>query len=100
MHDLRRISPRIDVEAMCWEGEREISALIVDVSTQGVRLERPYLRDRTAYEAPLQFQVPGIDEVMWAKGDVVSDRLVPVRAIGGPVRLIRRPVYRFAPRAS
>src|SRR5437867_5341037 len=100
MHDLRRISPRIDVEAMCWEGEREIRALIVDVSTQGVRLERPYLGDRIAYEAPLQFEVPGIDEVMWAKGDVVFDRLVPVRVNGGPFGLIRRTGYRIATAAS
>lgn len=98
MHDLRRVSPRIDIEALCWEvvDERETSALIVDISTQGARIERPYLGGRIQREAPLQFEVPGIDEVMWAKGDVVFDRLVPVRANGGPFGLIRRTGYHIA----
>jgi len=102
MQDLRRISPRIDIEALCWEvvDERETSALIVDISTQGARIERPYLGGRIQREAPLQFEVPGIDEVMWAKGEVVFDRLVPVRANGGPFGLIRRTGYRIAVAAA
>jgi len=40
---------------------------------------------------PLQIEVPGIDEVMWAKGDVVFDKLVQARnGTGGPFGLIRR----------
>ena len=98
MRDLRRVSPRIDVEALCWEvvGERESSALIVDLSTEGARVERPYIGGRIETEVPLQLEVPGIDEVMWARGDVVFDRLVQARTSGGPFGLIRRTGYRIA----
>ncbi len=97
MRDLRRVSPRIDVEALCWEvvGERESSALIVDLSTEGARVERPYIGGRIETEVPLQLEVPGIDEVMWARGDVVFDRLVPSKT-SGPFGLIRRTGYRIA----
>jgi hypothetical protein len=98
MRDLRRVSPRIDVEALCWEviGDRERSALLVDVSTEGARVERPYIGGRIEYEVPLQIEVPGIDEVMWARGDVMFDKVVPAKANGGPFGLIRRTGYRIA----
>jgi hypothetical protein len=114
-HDLRRASPRIDVEALCWEtvGDRETSALLVDVSTHGARVERPYIGGRIEYEVPLQIELPGIDEVMWARGDVMFDELVPVRSLlaadapttgvtkpGGPFGLIRRTGYRIAVAAA
>jgi hypothetical protein len=46
---------------------------------------------------PIQLEVPGIDEVMWARGDVVFDQLVPTRApTGGPFGLLRRTGIRIA----
>jgi hypothetical protein len=98
MRDPRRISPRIDVEALCWElvGERETSAIAVDLSTEGLRIERPFIGGRIEREVPLQLEVPGIDEVMWAKGDVVFDRLVQDKVHGGPFGLIRRTGFRIA----
>jgi hypothetical protein len=97
MMDPRRASPRIGVEALCWEliGDREFSSLIVDLSTDGARVERPYVGGRIAREVPLQIEVPGIDEVMWAKADVVFDQLVPDRT-AGPFQLLRRTGYRLA----
>lgn len=98
MRDHRRVSPRIDVEALCWEvvGEHERSALLVDVSTEGARVERPYIGGRIEYEVPLQIEVPGIDEVMWARGDVASDWLIPTRSpAGGPLGFMRRTGYRL-----
>ena len=97
MRDHRRISPRIDVEALCWEiiGDRENSALAVDLSTEGLRIERPYLGGRIEPEVPIQLEVPGIDEVMWAKADVVFDRLVPAKD-QGPFGLLRRTGFRIA----
>jgi hypothetical protein len=98
MHDPRRVSPRIGVEALCWEviGDHERSALVVDLSTEGARVERPFLGGRLDREVPLELEVPGIDEVMWARGDVVFDRIVPAPAQGGPFGLIRRTGYRIA----
>ena len=102
MRDPRRISPRIDVEALCWEiiGEKETSALAVDLSTEGLRIERPYLGGRIEREMPLQLEVPGIDEVMWAKADVVFDKVVQANVNGGPFGLIRRTGFRIALAAS
>src|SRR6478609_9265261 len=98
MRDLRRVSPRIEVEAMCWEviEDKETSALAVDLSTEGLRIERPFIGGRIERAVPLQLEVPGIDEVMWAKGDVVFDKLVQARVNGGPFGLIRRTGYRIA----
>ena len=89
--DPRRTSPRIDVEAMCWElvGDREISSLVVDLSSDGARLERPFVGGRIAREVPLQLEIPGIDEVMWAPGDVVFDQVV-AGPDKGPFGLVRR----------
>jgi hypothetical protein len=99
MYDLRRSSPRIGVEALCWEvvGDREVSSMVVDLSSDGARVERPFLGGRIQREVPLQIEVPGIDEVMWARGDVVFDHLVQTRApSGGPFGLLRRTGYRIA----
>lgn len=89
--DPRRTSPRIDVEALCWEliGEREVSSFVVDLSSDGARLERPFTGGRIAREVPLQLEIPGIDEVMWARGDVVFDQIVAAPD-KGPFGLMRR----------
>lgn len=99
MRELRRESPRIDVEAMCWEivDGRETSSLAVDLSTMGLRVERPYVGGPTLREVPLQLEIPGIDEVMWAKADACFDTVVPTSAPGGGrFGLIRRTGYRIA----
>lgn len=77
-------------------GDREASAIAVDLSTEGLRIERPFVGGRIEREVPLQLEVPGIDEVMWAKGDVVFDRLVQDKLHGGPFGLIRRTGFRIA----
>ncbi len=99
MRDFRRESPRIDVEAMCWEivDGRETSSLAVDLSTAGLRVERPYVGGPTLREVPLQLEIPGIDEVMWAKADACFDTIVPSHTpAGGRFGLIRRTGYRIA----
>ncbi len=95
--DPRRTSPRIDIEALCWElvADHEVSSLIVDLSSEGARLERPFLGGRIEKEVPLQIEIPGIDEVMWAKGDVVFDHLVPAKD-QGPFGLLRRTGYHIS----
>jgi hypothetical protein len=76
---------------MCWElvERHEVSCLAVDLSMMGLRIERPYFGGLTRHQVPLQIEVPGIDEVMWARGDAVSDIVVP----GGPTGLVRRTGY-------
>ncbi|MBK9034436.1 MAG: PilZ domain-containing protein [Myxococcales bacterium] len=90
--DLRRMMPRIDVETFCSElvGGRDRPGLVVDLSPEGARLERPYVGGPTPREIVLELEVPEIDEVIWARGEVCFDRLdqaPPGR--GGALGLIR-----------
>jgi hypothetical protein len=99
MRDHRREGPRIDIEALCWElvDDHETSGLTVDLSSLGLCVERPYTGGPTRREVPLQLEVPGIDEVMWAKGDACFDVLVASDTpAGGALGLIRRTGYRIA----
>jgi hypothetical protein len=103
MREFRRESPRIGVEALCWElvGGQEISGIAVELSSLGVRLERPYTGGPTRREVPLQLEVPGIDEVMWANAGACFDQLVPVAGpAGGALGLVRRTGYRILAAAS
>ncbi len=103
MHDLRRESPRIDVEALCWElvDGREAIGLAVDLSTMGIRVERPYIGGPTRREVPLELEVPGFDEVIWAKGSACFDLVVPSSSpTAGPLGLLRRTGYRLAAAAA
>jgi hypothetical protein len=84
---------------MCWElvGRREVSALAVDLSSMGLRVERPFTGGRTARDnVPLQLEVPGIDEIMWAAGHTRFDIVV-----AGPNNsLVRRTGYHLKLAAS
>ena len=94
---LRRVSPRIEMETLCWEivDDRESSALVVDLSPAGARLERPYTGGRLVREVPLQLELPGIDEVLWARGTIVFDQVVPAKN-SGPFGLKRRTGFHIA----
>ena len=95
---MRRESPRIDIDALCWElvDGKEASGLAVDLSSMGLRIERPYTGGPTRREVQLEIEVPGIDEIVWAKGEASSDILVPSSLpAGGPMGLIRRTGYRL-----
>lgn len=99
MRDFRREGPRIGVEAMCWElvDDTETSSLAVDLSAIGLRIERPYMPGPTRREVSLQIEIPGIDDVMWARGEACFDVVIPTRsAAGGPWGMIRRTGYRIA----
>lgn len=96
----RRSSPRIGVEALAWEcvDGKETSALAVDLSSTGLCLERPFVPGMPRGSAPLQLEVPGIDEILWACGEPCFDQIVPrpTELGGGPFGLLRRTGYRIA----
>ena len=103
MQDLRREDPRIGIQALCWElvAGRERSGLAVDLSPQGLRLERPYTGGSTLREVPLALEVPGLDEIMWARGEACFDVIVATPSpAGGLLGLVRRTGYRLAAAAS
>jgi len=88
---------------MCWEivDDIERSALMVDLSMEGARIERPYTGGRLERAVPLQLEVPGLDEVMWANAEVVFDQVVQSREPqAGPFGLLRRTGYRIVTAAA
>jgi len=104
--EFRRESPRVQIEALCWELSHdgdgdETSGLAVDLSTLGLRLERPYTGGPTRHAVGLQLEVPGIDEVMWARADACFDVVVPRGGVpGGAHGLVRRTGYRITAAAN
>jgi len=79
--DARRRAPRVLTESLCNEiaGGVERPVFVVDVSESGVRIERPYLGGRTPRELQLEFELPGIDAIIWARGQTCFDQVRQVR---------------------
>jgi hypothetical protein len=97
MWDFRR-KPRQRVEAFCTEivDGRERHGMVLDVSEEGVRLTRPFVvGQRRRRELQLEFELPGIDEVMWARGEICFDQLRP-----GPAGILRTTGVRLARAAA
>ncbi|HXU69918.1 MAG TPA: PilZ domain-containing protein [Polyangia bacterium] len=55
-------------------GGLERFAMVSDISPTGLRLHRPYRGER-ARTLQLELDVPGLDELIWAKGVVCFDRV-------------------------
>src|SRR5690349_14630235 len=93
----RRTSPRLGVEAFCTEivEGHERHSLVADVSEAGIRLARPYTGGRTPAVVQLEIELPGLDEVIWAMGQVCFDQIR--RELG---RTVRTTGIRFAAAAS
>ena len=72
----KRSDPRIAVETLCSEvvGDREHFGVLVELSPNGVRLERPLIGRRDRHVVQLEFELPDADEIIWAKGEVCFDR--------------------------
>jgi len=103
MHIYRREGPRIGVEVMCWEllDTHEETSLAVDLSAHGLCIERPYAGGPTRRRVPLQIELPGLDEVIWARGEACFDMLLPTRSPrGGALGLVRRTGYRISAAAT
>jgi hypothetical protein len=86
MMSWKRFHPRIPVESLCAEvaDEKERFGFVVDLSPAGLRLEQPLLGRRDGHIVQLEFELPEVDEIVWAKGEVCFDRYR--NAPGGPVR--------------
>jgi hypothetical protein len=72
----KRLDPRIAVETLCSEvvDDREHFGVLVELSPNGVRLERPLAGRRDGSIVQLEFELPDADEIIWAKGQVCFDR--------------------------
>jgi hypothetical protein len=97
---LRRLTPRIPTETLCAEltGDEERYGLIVDLSEDGLRIQRPLAGGRSGPIVQLEFELPGVDEIVWAKGEVCFDQLW--RAQVSPTGTLRTTGYRLVAAAQ
>lgn len=88
----RRVGPRVQVETFCSEHAEDFErhALILDLSEDGLRVQRPIGGPRTR-RIQLEFEIPDVDEVVWAAGEIQFDEVwqVPATEPGGLSGILR-----------
>lgn len=89
---LRRFCPRVPVQELCTEHDdhNERHAVIIDLSEDGMRVQRPVGGTRSR-NLQLEFEIPGIDELVWAKGEIRFDQVWQLAPdpVGGLTGLVR-----------
>ncbi len=75
-----RFYPRVAAHGLCSViTHREVRhAEMIDLSTMGVRLERPFDPAKAVRVVQLEIELPEVDEIMWAKGHVTHAHLRPM----------------------
>lgn len=80
------------MQAFCSElhDEHLRHALVVDLSQDGLRIQRPLGGPRVS-AVQLEFEIPEVDELVWARGEIMFDELwrLPPNADGGLSGVIR-----------
>ena len=77
-------------------GERPLLGVIADVSEDGLKVER-LLRNTGSRIVQLEFELPGTNELVWAKGELCFDRL---RQTATGLQPVRTSGVRFVAAAS
>jgi hypothetical protein len=80
--DARRRAPRIAVAGFCGVAVDDDlhHASLTNLSTLGLRLERPYEPTGAKQVLQLEIELPGLDEVVWASAIVTRAVLTPMRS--------------------
>jgi hypothetical protein len=75
--DVRRLAPRLPIDTLCSEvvGGRNRLGFAVELSPDGVRLERPYRPGPRPRQVELELQLPDEDDVVVATGAVRFDEI-------------------------
>jgi hypothetical protein len=98
--DARRCAPRISVDGLCGVAANDElrHAAMTDLSTLGLRLERPFDPKTARPIVQLEIELPGIDEVLWASAAVTHAWLTPMpgRTADGQPRFWCRAGLRIA----
>lgn len=78
--DPRRLAPRIVVDGLCGVvAERDLQpASLVELSSIGLRIELPFDRTYARETLQLEIELPGADEIVWARGRVTFAHLSPM----------------------
>jgi hypothetical protein len=74
------MAPRIPVDGLCGVVANDDlrPAAMLDISTTGLRLERPFDPKTASRVVQLEIELPGIDELVWARGEVTFAFLSPM----------------------
>ena len=83
--DARRRAPRISVDGFVGvASDHDVHhATMSDLSTLGLRLERPFDPATARSVVQLEIELPGIDEVLWTSAIVTHAWLTPIPGGGG-----------------
>ncbi|MGE5183426.1 MAG: PilZ domain-containing protein [Acidobacteriota bacterium] len=83
--DPRRLAPRIAVDGLCGVVAKDDlrHAAMVELSAIGLRIELPFDRRAATRTIQLEIELPGIDEIVWARGHVTYAHLSPLGGIDG-----------------
>jgi hypothetical protein len=79
--DVRRRVPRISVDGLCGvvtNNDDLRPASMSDLSTLGLRVERPFDPKAAKPVVQLEIELPGLDEVVWASAVVTHAYLTPM----------------------
>jgi hypothetical protein len=78
--DPRRLAPRVSLDGLCGvvtAGDLRHAAMI-DLSSLGIRLERPFDPRTASRTLQLEIELPDVDEDVWACGHVTYAKLTPM----------------------
>lgn len=88
----RRHSPRKGVETLCSEFQGGLAShgIVTDLSIDGLHIQRPFGK-QFGRTIPIEFEIPEVDEVLWAVGEVRFDEVkrAPQGIVGGLGGLVR-----------
>jgi hypothetical protein len=78
--DPRRLAPRIPVDGLCGVVAKHDfrHAAMVELSAIGLRIELPFDSRAASRTIQLEIELPGIDEIVWARGQVTFAHLSPM----------------------
>lgn len=78
--DVRRRAPRILVDGLCGvvANDELQPASMSNLSTLGLRVERPFDAKTARRIVQLEIELPGVDEVVWASATVTHAHLTPM----------------------
>jgi hypothetical protein len=102
--DVRRLAPRLAVDTLCGEtvdGTHRLG-FAIELSADGVRLERPYRPGPRPTEIEVELQLPDEDEVVLATAAVRYDEIRPaipgsaLAAVSGLMRVTGLVLARIA----
>lgn len=73
--DPRRHDPRVETRTLCSElfADHMRHGFVVEVSENGVRVERPWFGGPLAERVQLELEVPEVDEIIWAAAEPCYD---------------------------